>query len=166
MKEPIASLACLIWLALVTAGCGGGEPHRVPDVTGERLDVAQDRLDAIGLRYETVGGGALGVVVRSHWTVCSQEPKAGTVARAVHLVVDRSCPLPPPPRSAIVPEVTGERLDDAERELERLGVRFEAYADGDGPIVVAANWTVCDQYPAGGEAGEIVELYAEHVCHS
>jgi len=157
----------LLAVAVVVAGCGR-EAHRVPDVTGERLDVAQERLEARGLAYETLGGGKLGVVVRSHWVVCEQEPRAGAVAKTVRLVVERSCPEPRP-TPGIVPNVTGERLDVAQDRLEQLGFRFEAYAtetvlNDPVPIVVPRNWTVCSQYPAGGEVGEAVELYVEHDC--
>ena len=155
--------ATLAGVGLLAAGCGH-EPHRVPNVTGERLDVAQEELESAGLGYDTEGGGAFGVVVRSHWIVCRQQPKAGAVAVSVRLIVDRSCPTPkPPPRPGIVPNVTGERLDLAEDELERLGLRFETYPY-DGAIVVRENWTVCSQYPEGGEYGEIVDLYVAHDC--
>ena len=101
------TVVLLVGLAHATTGCGGGRRQKVPDVRGERLDVAQERLDALDLRYETVGGGAFGVVVRSHWTVCRQEPKPGVVARSVRLIVDRDCPLPAPPLppADIVPNV-------------------------------------------------------------
>ena len=59
------------------AGCCGGEANRVPDVEGERLDVAQELLDDAGLGYEVIGGGALGVIVRRNWQVCEQRPRAG-----------------------------------------------------------------------------------------
>src|SRR5437667_4557179 len=150
----------LLALAVAVAGCGR-EANRVPDVTGERLDVAQERLEAHGLAYQTLGGGKLGVVVRSHWIVCEQEPNAGAVAKTVRLVVARSCPGPRA-TPGIVPNVTGERLDEAEDRLEQLGFRFETYADDE--IVIAANWTVCSQYPAGGDVGESVQLYAERDC--
>ena len=40
-----------------------------------------------------VGGGVLGVVDESNWTVCTQEPPAGdTIEDAPRLVVDRDCP--------------------------------------------------------------------------
>ena len=67
-------------LLLVAAGCGFTSRARttvVPDVTGEPLDVAEDTLDAVGLNYQTVGGGAFGIIVRSHWTVCRQRPAPG-----------------------------------------------------------------------------------------
>jgi beta-lactam-binding protein with PASTA domain len=47
----------LLALVVAVAGCGR-EPHRVPDVTGERLDVAQERLEAAGLAYETIGAAS------------------------------------------------------------------------------------------------------------
>lgn len=158
----LTATALLAGLLLVAAGCGRQE-HRAPDVTGLRLDLAQDRLEAVGLGYDTVGGGTFGVVIRSHWFVCEQEPKAGEVTKTVRLVVARSC-MEPRHTPAIVPNVVGESLDVAEDELERLGFRFETYPTDGGPIVVRENWTVCDQYPTGGESGEGVELYVQHDC--
>ena len=158
----LTAAAALIGVALAVAGCGR-DVHRAPDVTGQRLDVAQERLEAVGLSYDTVGGGTFGVVIRSHWFVCEQEPKRGTLTKTVRLVVSRSCPEPRP-TPGIVPNVTGWRLDVAEDELERLGFRFEAYPTDDGSIVVRENWTVCEQYPGGGESGASVELHVRHDC--
>ena len=82
----VKTLIPLLSLLLVTAaGCGGEpEPKAAPDLRGERLDVAEQRLDELGLEYERVGGGALGIVVRSRRTVCRQvtrrvdaRPKSG-----------------------------------------------------------------------------------------
>jgi hypothetical protein len=88
-------LASVLLLAAVLAGgCGGDanrEATRVPQVEGERLDVAQEILDDAGLGYEVIGGGAAGVIVRSNWEVCSQRPPAGRRAESVDLVVARSC---------------------------------------------------------------------------
>jgi hypothetical protein len=82
----------LILLALVLAGCGATpQPKRVPDVRGQRLDVAEARLDARGLQWEEVGGGVFGVVVRSHWYVEDQIPQPGKRATTVRLVVERNC---------------------------------------------------------------------------
>jgi hypothetical protein len=78
-------------LVAVLAGACGGEANRVPDVEGERLDVAQEVLDDAGVGYEVIGGGVLGVIVRSNWEVCRQHPDAGVEAETVDLVVARSC---------------------------------------------------------------------------
>jgi hypothetical protein len=89
----IAALAAALAAASVlVAGCGGKvAPRRVPDVTGDRLDIAEDRLDDLGLRYDAIGGGVLGIVVRSHWVVCSQEPASGRRDTRVELYVERDC---------------------------------------------------------------------------
>jgi hypothetical protein len=75
-------LVTLCYLALT--GCGETSPRKVPDVTGERLDVAEDVLDDAGLPYDVDGGV---VIIRSHWRVVRQIPAAGTRARRVHVVV-------------------------------------------------------------------------------
>ena len=81
----------LLVFVLVLAGCGGGTPtpKRVPDVRNERLDVAEARLEARGLQWEEIGGGAFGVIVRSNWYVREQFPKPGKKAAVVRLVVER-----------------------------------------------------------------------------
>ncbi len=64
----------------------------VPDVAGQRLDVAELHLRAKHIRYREVGGGTFGILVRSNWTVCEQEPQAGAAANGrVSLIVDRAC---------------------------------------------------------------------------
>lgn len=92
MRYLLPATAALL-LALLAGGCGG-EAKRVPDVDGKRLDVAQEILDDAGLGYEVIGGGALGVLVRSNWEVCEQRPPAGRRAESVDLVVARSCADP------------------------------------------------------------------------
>lgn len=65
--------------------------HAVPNLVGERLDVAEDKLDQLGLSYKEIGGGTFGIVVRSNWTVCQTEPASGGAAARVRLIVDREC---------------------------------------------------------------------------
>jgi hypothetical protein len=82
----------LLALAFVLAGCGevtSAKPKRVPDVRWERLDIAEARLEARGLKWEEIGGGTFGVVVRSNWYVREQIPKPGKKATVVKLVVER-----------------------------------------------------------------------------
>jgi hypothetical protein len=66
----------------------------MPDLVGERLDVAKSDLSAAGISendVEVVGGGTFGVVVESNWTVCEQSPSPGSTASDVRVIVDREC---------------------------------------------------------------------------
>ena len=77
VKRTLTQLALVPVVALL-AGCGGdADPQQVPDVRGQRLDVAEERLDRSGLDYEEIGGGTFGIVVRSNRRVCEQEPQPG-----------------------------------------------------------------------------------------
>jgi Protein kinase domain len=67
---------------------------RVPDLTGARLDLAEQFLDRNGIRYETDGGGLLGVIIPENWTVCASDPGSGArlgTDAAVTLSVDQGC---------------------------------------------------------------------------
>src|SRR6266700_1734687 len=57
--------AAVVPVVLVAAGCGSSARRavRVPDVTLEPLDAAEDMLDAHSLHSRAVGGGAFGIVV-------------------------------------------------------------------------------------------------------
>jgi beta-lactam-binding protein with PASTA domain len=148
-----AALGALV--LLVATACGSTRPRAVPDVTGKRLDVAEDTLDASGLQYRTAGGGVFGIIVRSNWYVCEQAPAPKKVAKTVELTVARSCS---------VPDVVGESLEDAEDELSDAGIDLHAESLDDDPIVVESFWTVCDQSPEAGEPAQPVELYVAHDC--
>jgi hypothetical protein len=80
----LAALTLLVTTCHLAVGCGPGE-HRVPKLTGQRLDLAEDRLDRTGLGYHVEGGF---VVIRSHWRVVAQRPRAGVRARSVTLYVE------------------------------------------------------------------------------
>jgi beta-lactam-binding protein with PASTA domain len=142
----------------IAAGCGARETDIVPAVEGQRLDLAQAELDDAGLGYEVTGGGAFGVVVKSHWRVCEQHPAPGLHARSVELVVARSCPRSS--ASGLVPDVTGLRLDVAEEELGERGLDYYVYPEDE--VIIRSNWTVCSQYPDPGELAGVVELYVDH----
>jgi len=142
-------------VVLVGAACGSVRATKVPDVTGQRLDDAEDVLDAAGLRYRTVGGGIFGIVVRSHWVVCRQVPPPAHVANRVTLVVARSCGAP---------DVVGMRLDEAEDVLERAGIKIEAHSLDGGPVIVRHFWQVCGQLPQTAGPGGTVDLYVSHDC--
>jgi beta-lactam-binding protein with PASTA domain len=153
----------LCFLVLATAflvtGCGG-ESNRVPDLEGDRLDVAQRRLDDAGLDYELTGGAPRRN--RSSWRVCDQRPAPGKRAESVELLVARSCGGVPP--LATVPYVVGLSLDEAKHELAERGIDYYVDDEGTGEVVVDSAWTVCDQWPYSGEGSETVELSVEHIC--
>ena len=155
MKKLIAILA--IAVAALLTGCGNAQSRRVPDVTGERLNVAEDRLDAEGLRYRTSGGGLFGIVVRSNWTVCRQSPAPRRQATSVLLFVARSC---------WIPDVRGESLGDAEDALREAGIPYSEYSLDSDPILVDSLWTVCRQSPLGGTPGRTVSLFVSHDCYA
>ena len=148
-----------IAVLLLLAGCGGRpEPKKIPELRGERLDLAEDRLDALGVDWEEIGGGNLGVVIRSHWWVCDQVPKPGHRASKVRLVVERECISPPPP---FIPNVIGMSLEDAEEALDEYGIGHSAETyEGDVPLVEHF-WEVCEQR---AEGRTFVELTVARDC--
>ena len=136
MSRVLAAASAAAAGAMLLAGCGTARPVAVPNVT---------------------------VVLRSRWQVCAQDPRAGARAVSVTLVVARVCDLAPRTRRArVVPAVTGESLDAAQAQLqaEQLGYRVES----DDEIVVRSRWIVCEQDPAPGERGRLVELYVARDC--
>ena len=150
-------LTCGTALLIAATGCGS-TPRPVPDVSGERLDIAEETLRDAGLDYDVTGGGAFGVVMRSHWWVCRQDPRRGRRAASVELVVARECPRPV--GRGRVPDLVGLRLDVAEEDLARRGLEY--YVDAEDEVLVRSNWTVCGQWPEPGSAAAEIDLYVEH----
>ncbi len=78
----------------------------MPDVATRQLDIALSDIERAGFEdeVEVVGGGTFGVVDESAWTVCAQEPAAGsTIDSAPRLIVDRTCDDEKPPNDAESP---------------------------------------------------------------
>jgi beta-lactam-binding protein with PASTA domain len=87
-----AAVAVASLIGLADAKAGSTASVRVPRVSGLRLDNAEIRLLARGLRYREHGGGLFGIVVKHKWQVCVALPGAGKrVPRGtrVHLYVAR-----------------------------------------------------------------------------
>ena len=79
---------------MATAGGDSGSPSgvTVPSLAGQPLDVAEQRLDDLGLHPSEQGGGLFGVLVPSDWDVCETSPGAGSVVSpgsTVELTIDR-----------------------------------------------------------------------------
>jgi serine/threonine protein kinase len=78
-----------------TSGTGGSSPSEVtvPSLSGQPLDVAEQRLDQLGLGYTEEGDtGLFGVLIPSDWNVCDSDPAAGTAVppgSTVRLLIDR-----------------------------------------------------------------------------
>ena len=77
-------LAIVFVILLVLAGCGSEKSKVMPDVVGRQLDVALNEIKRAGVpqEVEVLGGGVLGIVDKSNWRVCEQEPPAGQVIKA------------------------------------------------------------------------------------
>ena len=64
----------------------------IPDVTGERLDVALDRVRRQNFLADVEGGGAFGVIDEDNWQVVGQDPAPGVkleTGSSVTLNIDR-----------------------------------------------------------------------------
>ena len=88
-------LATAVAVIALLGGCGSEEPDIVmPDVVGQRLDVAVSDIERAGFddEVEIVGGGTFGIVDESNWQVCGQLPAAGEpMTSEPRIEVDRSC---------------------------------------------------------------------------
>ncbi|WP_308013525.1 Stk1 family PASTA domain-containing Ser/Thr kinase [Streptomyces beigongshangae] len=97
----------------------GPDIVRVPDLGGFALDKAKERLEEEGLAAGMVTKAFSEEVTTGY--VISTDPEAGTERRggsAIALVVSKGSPVE-------VPEVLGEDLDDAERDLAEAGLEVE-----------------------------------------
>jgi hypothetical protein len=65
--------------------------------------------------------------------------------------------------AVVVPDLYDENLDEAEEQLDELGIAYTVDS-GDDEVVFEHLWTVCDQWPEPGGRARVVELTVEHVC--
>jgi hypothetical protein len=144
------------------------EGSPLPDLVGERLDVAESDLDDLGIAYEEIGGGTFGVVIKSNWTVCAQQPKAGQEAQSVKLIIARpgDCDSTTQSQSGggsdqAIPDLVGERLDVAESDLDDLGIAYEEIGGGTFGIIDRSAWEVCETRPPAGQPAQVVKLIVD-----
>ena len=94
MRRFVAIVA-IVATAMSVTGCSSGDAVTMPDVVGKRLDVAISDVQRAGIddELDVVGGGMLGVLDKSNWTVCSQDPASGApISKAPpRVTVERDC---------------------------------------------------------------------------
>lgn len=109
MRALRVAVAFIVLFGLV--GCGGDKLPAMPTVVGQKLDVALSDIKRAGFSndVEVLGGGVLGVIDKSNWTVCEQEPAAGQAMTSTpRLQVARICAsaspsVPPSPQQTATP---------------------------------------------------------------
>jgi PASTA domain-containing protein len=78
---------------------------------------------------------------------------------------ERDHAAPVKPAAVTIPDLTGNDLDFAEEELDRLGIAYSVDS-GDDEVLVEHLWTVCSQHPAAGTRARFVTLTVEHSCYA
>lgn len=89
----------------------------VPDVTGQSISVAQEKIAAAGLKVNIAGYGYSTKIPPNH--VLSQSPEAGSSvkqSRTINLTVSKGT------EAIVVPDVRGMQLREAEVQLKNAGL--------------------------------------------
>ena len=141
----LAGILVLVGAVLIGRVMFAGDPPegtlRVPDVAGETVEAAQERLEGLGFRVE-VGDPA--PCDEEEGTVCSTDPEAGAAGEEGDTVTVIPSEGPAPVE---VPDVVGDAYEDAEAELEELGLTVRQESEEDPE---AEPGTVLSQDPEGG----------------
>ncbi|MFJ6630262.1 Stk1 family PASTA domain-containing Ser/Thr kinase [Streptomyces sp. NPDC091376] len=122
-----------------------GAPVDVPDVTGESVEDATSTLEDAGLKV-TVAAGRVHSPADAG-TVATQSPAEGRQAATgdtITLTVSKG------PRMIAVPDVTGDKLEDARSELEQAG--FEVKVERAFPFL--GDTVESQSVEGGGKAPE------------
>ena len=109
-----------------------------------------------------VGGGVLGVIVTSDWTVCfsSVTGQAVTFYAAKGCAPDSNSRTGPAASSQKLSGLAGQNLQTAENTLSSGGSGYNEIGGGALGIIVPSDWTVCYATNAGGAT----DLYAAKDC--
>jgi hypothetical protein len=75
-------------LALVVSACGQEDLHGAPKVKGLTLDFATSHLKSAGYSTSVKDDALFGVVIPSHFTVCTEHSPSGHI---VPLDVSKQC---------------------------------------------------------------------------
>jgi hypothetical protein len=166
----LSAMATLVGCAGSSDPGAGDSPTVLPNVVGQRLDLAESRLDDASIDYEEIGGGTFGVVDASNWVVCQTDPVPGSETANVKLVVDRSCPdeSADKPKTAsatkqrtrqqswTMPDLRGKNLQFAQDAIQALtddAIWYTSSHDATGQDrsqILDRGWTVCTQNVAPG----------------
>ncbi|MDL2079540.1 Stk1 family PASTA domain-containing Ser/Thr kinase [Streptomyces sp. GXMU-J15] len=120
-----------------------GRPVDVPDVTGENLEDAKEELEEAGLKVK-VADEPVTSAEFDKGEVAAQTPEPGSQAVSGDTV---TLTLSKGPEMVEVPDVVGEKVDDAKAELEAAGFQV----DEDRGLLGLFGDTVESQSVEGGE---------------
>lgn len=113
----------------------------LPNVVGQPLDQARQTLQNAGF---TVNVGEPIDSEVAAGSVAEQTPGAGRVAGGTTVTLIPSTGTPPAPEEVDVPDVTGDKLKQAEKKLSDAGLSMSADGCDDGAEITA-------QEPSGGK---------------
>lgn len=145
----------VIAVMLLVAGCSGEGAVTMPDVVGKGLDVAISDVKRAGIHdeVEVLGGGMFGIVDKSNWTVCSQEPQTGAeVPSAPRLTVDRSCDTDGNPSEE--PTQEPEKSKPATETYSYQGPQYEIVTvdKNQGPAKLNQYWVYTSKFDYSTDA--------------
>jgi serine/threonine-protein kinase len=120
----------------------GHEPVDVPDVTGQTPEQAQSNLEGLGFTVERIDDGRSAGVATGEVMAVAPGPGDGPQAYGSTLKIQVSAGLP----MVTVPDVTGQKADEAVAALEGAGLEVDATSFFGNKVR--------NQVP---EAGEVVE---------
>lgn len=137
-------------------------PTTVPSYNGMNLATAVSQARSAGRSPSYVGGGLLGIIVTSDWTVCFSSANGNSVT----FYASKDCNPDSNSKSGreaptrTVGGLTGEDLQYAESKLSAAGYGYNEIGGGDLGIIVPSDWTVCYATNSGGST----DLYAAKDC--
>lgn len=158
-------------LLLALTACGPGEPSLMPDVVGQRLDIAKSDIERAGFAsdVEIIGGGLFGVIDDRNWMVCEQDPAPGESISNPRLIVERECgsdgekPAEPsesaepsePVDPASVTETTVDELLDRLNSVDMGGIQVGELFHFTGELIPSDLWFT-------GATGDFVVSFTAH----
>lgn len=144
-------------VTLLVAGCSGEAAVTMPDLVGKGLDVAISDVKRAGIddEVEVLGGGMFGVVEKSNWTVCSQEPQHGAaVSSAPRLTVARTCDVDKTPSDKPATDPAGKPEQSTPTEAAT------AVSESEQTLTVENNEDLAALLAGSAPAGDMVEGFA------